>query len=182
MCAECDRQREGAAQARKDSLYRVFGSSTVLDLAREQVRDHFGVGVAFQRTAFAAQFGAQFLVILDDAVVDDGEVFGRMRMGVGLVRCAMRRPAGVRDPNFTRCGLPLQLFDQIGKLAFGAAADQVSIVDGADAGAVIAAIFHPLEAVDKPIRDRAVADDTDDSAHGRKGPEFTKFEISLALA
>ena len=39
------------------------------------------------------------------------------------------------------------------------------MIDGADPGAVIAAIFHTLEPVDEAIRDGFGADDTDDSTH-----------------
>ena len=182
MSAKGDRQREGTAQTRQHGLDRVLRVRPVLDLAREQMRDHFGVGIAFQHAAFAAQFGAQFLVVLDDAVVHHREMLGRVRVGILLVRSAVGRPAGMRDPDLSRRGTVLQFLDQIGELAFGAAAHEIAVMDGADPRAVIAAIFHPPEAVDEPIRDRAAADDTDDSAHGGKGPEFTTIEISLALA
>ena len=44
-----------------------------------------------------SQLGAQFAEILDDAVVHDRELLGRMRMRVVLGRAAMRRPARVAD-------------------------------------------------------------------------------------
>ena len=182
MGAKGDRQREGTAQARKDGLDRILRARPVLDLAREKMGDHFGVGVALQRAALAAQFGAQFLVVLDDAVVHYREVLGRVRVGILLVRGAVSRPAGMRDPDCARRGAAIHLLDQIGELALRTAAYQIAVMDGAHARAVVAAIFHPPEAVDEPIGDRAATDDTDDSAHGRKGPGFTLFEISAALA
>jgi hypothetical protein len=54
---------------------------------------------------------------------------------------------------------------QIGKPPFGAAAHQRAIMQGADPGAVIAAIFHPLQAIDQPVGDAAIAHDPDDAAH-----------------
>ncbi len=47
-----------------------------------------------------------------------------------------------------------ELAREIVELALGAAALELAVVDRADAGAVIAAIFEPLEAVEQPLRDR----------------------------
>ena len=57
-------------------------------------------------------------------------------------------------------GLLHQFGDQIVELAFGAAADQRAVVERADPGAVIAAIFHAAQAVDQPIGYRFLANDT----------------------
>ena len=43
------------------------------------------------------QLAAQLGEILDDAVVDEGDAVGGMRMGVALGRGAVRGPAGVAD-------------------------------------------------------------------------------------
>jgi len=45
------------------------------------------------------QFAPQRLEILDDSVVNDGDAVRGDRMGVGLGGQAMRRPAGVPDPD-----------------------------------------------------------------------------------
>ena len=57
----------------------------------------FGVGLAGEFGALLFQRQAQFAKILDDAVVDDGDVVGGMRMRVVLGRLAMGGPAGVAD-------------------------------------------------------------------------------------
>ena len=62
--------------------------------------------------------------------------------------------------------LTREFADQPIELARRAAADQLAVMDRADPGAVIAAILHPPEAIDQPLRDLFLADDTDDSAHG----------------
>ena len=46
-----------------------------------------------------------------------------------------------------------QLAREIVELAFGAAAGELAMVDRADAGAVIAAIFEALEPIEQPLRD-----------------------------
>jgi hypothetical protein len=59
MAAERDRQRKGSAQARQDHLDRVFGRQSRLDLFRHEMRDDFGVGLAFESAAARDQFLAQ---------------------------------------------------------------------------------------------------------------------------
>ena len=54
---------------------------------------------------------------------------------------------------------------QIVELALGAAALEPAVVDRAEAGRIIAAIFEPLEPVEQPLRDVAGSDDPDNSAH-----------------
>ena len=66
--------------------------------------DDLGVGLGRELGAAALELGAQLGEILDDAVVDDGDAVGRMRMGVGLVRPAMGRPAGVADADGAASG------------------------------------------------------------------------------
>ena len=50
-------------------------------------------------------------------------------------------------------GFSAELAREIVELALGAAALELAIVDRADAGGVIAAIFEPLEPVEQPLRD-----------------------------
>jgi hypothetical protein len=60
---------------------------------RDQVRDHFGVGVGFEPRLRLLQLFLQLGVIFDDAVMDDGDAVGRVRVGVILVRppCVAQR-------------------------------------------------------------------------------------------
>ena len=59
--------------------------------------DHLCVGFRRQFMAGLNQFSAQFTKVLDNAIVDNGDARGRMRMGVDLVRDAMRCPAGMAN-------------------------------------------------------------------------------------
>ncbi len=62
------------------------------------MRDDFGVGLGGELVAEFGQLLAQLFVILDDAVVNDGNAVPRdMRVRVALGRHAVGRPAGVRD-------------------------------------------------------------------------------------
>src|SRR3546814_950093 len=60
--------------------------------------DDFGVGLRFERVAQCGQPLALRLVVLDDAVVDQGELaVADVRVGVALGNATVRGPAGVAD-------------------------------------------------------------------------------------
>jgi hypothetical protein len=92
-----DAQRERAAHLRQRAPQR--GDEVALVVRLDEVREHFGVGLAAEDVAFAEQLRAQRRVVLDDAVVDDGDpaaaVHVRVRVGVG--GAAVGRPARVPD-------------------------------------------------------------------------------------
>ena len=165
MVAKSDRQRESTAQTGQhvgNSFVRRF---TIFEAARQQVGYHFAIRIAFHRATGSLNFVSQFLVIFDDPVVDYRYIVGRMRMSIACRRRAMGGPAGVRDTDIAGRGIAGENLDQIGKLAFSPAADQFAAIDRADPGAVISAIFHPLQPVDEPIGYRFLADNSDNSAH-----------------
>jgi hypothetical protein len=56
---------------------------------------------------------------------------------------------------------------EILQFALGTAPDQFAMIDRADPGGVIAAIFEALEPVEQPLRDVAPADYANDSTHLR---------------
>ena len=101
------------------------GLGAAAQLARDQMRDHLGVGLRGEFVAVALQLVAQFGEILDDAVVDDGDAVGEMRMRVGLVGHAVGRPARVADADRAVERLVLQPALEIDQLAFGAAAREL---------------------------------------------------------
>ncbi len=131
------------------------------------MRDHFGVGLGGERVAQLLQLFAQLFVVLDDAVVDDGEAVVRdVRMRVALGRHAVRRPARVRDAELAvgrirvdRVLQHLHLADGAQALEFGGA------VQYGDAGGVVAAVFEPAQSLHQDGDDVALSDRSDDSAH-----------------
>ena len=84
--------------------------------------------------AFGDQLVAQRLEILDDAVVDQRDRPDDVRMGVADRRRAVRRPARVGDPGDAVQRIGLQLAREIVELALGPPADELAVVDRADAG------------------------------------------------
>ncbi len=117
------RNRIGAAQLLHRRLDRLKQITVVH--AVDQVGDDFRVGLALEHITLGAQRFAQFIVVLDDAVVHQGDTPGavvgigagavaEMRMRVVHRRRAMGGPAGVGDASCTlELGL-CHLFDQFG--------------------------------------------------------------------
>ena len=131
------------------------------------MRDDFRIGLALEHAAAGFEFLPQWTEVLDDPVVHQREFAGGVRVRVVGGRRAVSRPTGVGNADRTGSGMPLDLQNEVDQLAFRAAANQRSIIDRAQPCAVIAAIFHPPEAVDQALHNRLFADDTDDSAHGQ---------------
>ena len=93
-------QREGALEAADDRAERRGEVAVVRAvLATEQHGGDLGVGLAAERVAVGEQLGLDLGEVLDDAVVDDGElvVVGEVRVRVGVGRAAVGGPAGVAD-------------------------------------------------------------------------------------
>lgn len=67
--------------------------------AGDQVDDDLGVGLRDEDHAVGLELGAQLGAVVDDAVVDDGDLVLRVqvRVGVEVARGAVRGPAGVGD-------------------------------------------------------------------------------------
>jgi len=100
--------RIGAGEAQQGGL--DSGKQVAVVQVVHQVGDDLGVGLAQEDIALALQFGAQLLVVLDDAVVHQGHAaglgvgrigagaVGEVRVGVAHRRHAVGGPAGVGNP------------------------------------------------------------------------------------
>ena len=131
------------------------------------VRDDLGIGVRGELVAGALEFGPELLVVLDDAVMDDRNAVARdVRMGVLLVRHAVRRPARVGDAEVAGSRMRGQGVRELRHLAHGAQArDRGAAVQDGDAGRVIAAVFEAPQALDQDRDDVPVSNRSDDAAH-----------------
>ena len=130
------------------------------------MRNEFGIGFGTELVIALEQGGAQVEVILDDAVMDDGDGAGLVRMGVALGRTAVRGPSRMADADATRERRLVDELAQVAELADGAP-DIHAAGRGQrrDAGRIVAAIFEAAEAAEQDWRRFARADITDYSAH-----------------
>ena len=135
----------------------------------DQMRDDFGVGLAFKNVAELLQTPAQFLEILDDAVVHQGDSRAarclveaaaslhwagrKVRVRVGRAGRAMRGPARVRDAG-KRCkviGLAIEFSDT----RHAARPLQPAVGMYRDTARVITAVFQPTQSFDQDRDDVA---------------------------
>ena len=83
----------------------------------DEVRDHLRVGVAREADSLGLELAPEGDVILDDAVVHDGDPTGDVRMRVRLAGPAVRGPAGVPDAGASHERVLLQRRLEVGELA-----------------------------------------------------------------
>ena len=133
------------------------------------MRDHLAVGLGCERGAPGFELAPQLAEILDDAVMDDREPIGRVRMRVILVRPAMGRPARVADADRALERLVREFLFEIPELALGAPAREHAVLKRGDAGGIITAVFEALERIDQERRYGLAPDNSDDAAHA-SGP------------
>ena len=136
-------------------------------MAGDQVGDDLGVGVAVEDDALFLQLALEGGVVLDDAVVDDGDaaIAAEVRMGVAVGGRAVGGPARVADADAAGRRLLLQMSGQFGDAAGPLADVQMRAGQRGHAGAVVAAIFQPPQALDKDRFRLSIAHVTDDAAH-----------------
>ncbi len=125
----------------------------------------FGVGVGLEVMALGLESSPQFAEILDDAVVDHGNLRGHVRMRIALGRTAVSRPARVADAGAPGERLDEQPLLEIAQFAFGAAAFKRASFDGRHPGRIIAAVLKPAKRIDKIGRNGRFSEDSDDPAH-----------------
>ena len=162
--------RIGAAQARQRALHRLEQVAVVEVV--DEVGDDLGVGLRHEPVALRLQLGAQLVVVLDDAVVDEADAAGRgqarrlaavgARVGRARRRCwprpvrevrvgvvddgrAVRRPARVGDAGAALEIVGRDVRRQLGDPRRAARpAQAAALVDG-DAARVVAAVFEAAQ-------------------------------------
>ena len=172
------RDRIRAMQLGDGGLHRLEQVTFVQ--AVHQVGNDFGVGLAGKHIATGLQAGAQFVVVFDDAVVNQGDAtcavrwrgaraMTEMRVGVVHRRRAVRGPTRVGDARGADQAVGRHLLHQFRHPLGAARALEAARVDG-HAARVIAAVFEPLQALHEDGDDVAVRDRGDDATHGGVTP------------
>ena len=154
----------GADQLPAGDLHRLEEVGFSFEAGLDQVSDAFGVGVGGEDVAAGTQVGAQAFVVFDDAVVDDGDRAGDMRVGVAFAGYAMGGPAGVGDAG-DGLGVCRGMFE-FGNATDGTHAFDLSRSDDRNASRVVAPVFEPLQSFNENGNDVAASCCRDNAAHG----------------
>ena len=112
-----------------------------------QMDQHFCIGFTLKDVASLCQFLTQGKVVLDDAIVDDGDtsVGGKMRVGVGAVRLAVGGPARVPDTRVARHILCHTELIQLVHAAPLFVRRQPAILNDGDTGTIVPAVFQTFK-------------------------------------
>ncbi len=113
---ENDGQRIGARHPAQHGLHRSAVAQAVADEFGQELGHDFRIGLRGEGCAVGDQFVLELGKILDDAVVNDGNAIGEMRMGIGFGRRAMGRPAGVGNADRAGQRLAAQLYSRLTSL------------------------------------------------------------------
>ena len=161
-----DRQGVGAldeAERGAGGLRDVAGVG-LLDEVGERLR----VGLGGELVTALLEPVPELAEVLDDPVVDDRDLAGAVDVGVGVqvVRPAVGRPAGVRQPD-RRVRRPVgDRRLEVGQLAGPLLDEQVAVlVDERDPGRVVAAVLEALQALDEDGARLTRTGVADDAAH-----------------
>lgn len=170
-----------AAHLRQRRADRLFEVARVGFL--DQVGQHLAVGLALELVAAPLEALFEGQVVLDDAVVNDHDaaVLGGVRVGVRVVRQAVRGPAGVPDAQRTAHGLAVEEGAEV--LEFAGLllhVDLRAVMDG-DAGAVVAAVLEFGEAGDQNFLGLPGADVSNDSTHGDSIPPSARGRAGVPV-
>jgi hypothetical protein len=139
----------------------------VLHVLFDEMGHDFRVRLGHELVAGLLELLLEREEVLDDAVVDDDDVSTAvaMRVGVVLVRLAVRGPARVAHAEAALERLLRQLRLEVRQLAFGAHDFHAAAVDDGDSRAVVAPVFELLQTADEYRHHITCADVSDDSAH-----------------
>ena len=165
LAVEEDGEGERALQPAEGLRNRRRRRHAGLQIARDEVGDHLGVGLGREHDARVFQLRFQLAEILDDAVMDEREAIGRVRVGIGLGGRAMGRPAGVTDAGPAGERLPVELFLEIAEFPLGPPPRQPAAFERRDAGRIVTAVLQPLQRLENERRHRRRAENPDNAAH-----------------
>ncbi len=141
----------GAFEAAEGFGGGLQGREATGEVIIEELGDGFGIGFGGEDLAGGFEFGAERQVVFDDAVMDDGDAGGAVRVGVGFGGGAVGGPACVADAGGAGEGGRGEGGGEVGEFALGAAAGDGTVDQGGDASTVIAAIGEAAEAVEQEV-------------------------------
>ena len=121
----------------------------------EEFRDDFGIRLTIEFVSFYHEFSLEFMMVLDDPIVDDkkSHIARIMWMRIRLCDTSVRCPTSMsntRDIALLRTGILLNLASEIGDLSNSFLEKYFSIQrECDDSGGIIASIFEISESLDE---------------------------------
>ena len=155
----------GLTQGRRKGVQQIGLAFATLG---DQIDQHLGVGFRVEDIALGREFGLDFLVVFNDAVVHQGQrgIVAQMGMGVALRRHAVRGPAGVPHSAGGRGNRLLgQVFLQGRQFALGSHHAQSALAHKGHAGRIITPVFQTAQALHHHGHGGPVARISDNAAH-----------------
>ena len=168
-----DRQGEGALELvdrLDEALLHVLAVSR--DFLRHQVRDDFRIRLGAERRAIAREPLFEFLVVRDDAVVDQGQAALVVRVGV---RVRLRHPAVGRPARMRDADQALHVREALAGIHRLHGAHVLSDVQrpvslNGHAAGVVAAVFEGGDGAQEFLRDVGARRHARDAAHASFPP------------
>ncbi len=127
--------------------------------------DDFAIGLGRKDGPAGSEPLPESPEILDNAIVDDRHAVRCMRMRIAFRRRAMRCPARMANTDRTVERPVVERLFEIEEFAFRAPSLDFAMRQRCDAGAVVAAIFEPLQCLEDNRGNGLRSDDADNSAH-----------------
>ena len=136
---------------------------------------YFGICFGFEGDALFNKFCLETGVVLDDAVMNDGNLAIKADVGVGILFCggSVGGPAGVCDADVALYGGFLELRFQGANFTGCADGGDFPVVDKGDSRTVVSSVFQFLQTAHKNGKSFALTDVGDYSAH--KNPRKSRF-------
>ena len=142
----------GATEQAAHPAEGILQGEALVESFLNEVGDDLGVGFRGEVVAAIQEVLLKLEIVLDDAVVDDGEVLvaAGVGMAVGVGGVAVGGPAGVSQAGIALGNLHQGIGGEAHHLADGLAELEVAVfVADGDAGAIVSAVLQPLQ----PLKD-----------------------------
>ena len=166
MVAHQHRDCIGAAHALYDLQHRLKRVSVIE--AVKKLSENLGIGLRFELPALLFKLGFQLKIILNNAVVDEGDAPARARVGMGVCigRRAVGRPAGMTYTNASlRAADFVELLLKVAYSALRLDSGYLSVSAYGNARRIVTSVLQLLQTVNQYRRRTVISNVTNNSTH-----------------
>jgi hypothetical protein len=127
--------------------------------------DHLGICVRDKARARRLELLTQFVMVFDDAIMNDRNAINCMWMRIFFVWTTMSRPTGVANPYAANKRLTSELALEVLEFSDRAPPRKVTVLKRGYASRIVTPIFKPFQRVQHRHHGWRLADETYNSAH-----------------